>query len=126
MKNIIILGPSRSGKTTLSKKLHEELNYSIVCFDNLIYAFEHSFPQLGICHGSGAENTASNIAMFLAHYLRILSINSDNKNGVKFAAEGGYFNFDKIIHAMNEYDIINDFIFVGLVYNNKSPDELFK
>ena len=125
-KNILILGPSRAGKTTLTKKLNEALNYSIVCFDSIIYAFEQSFPQLGICSGDGAENTASNLADFLIHYFRALSYRSDNKNGTKFAAEGGYFDFDKIIHAMNEYDMIKDFIFVGLVYNNKTPDELFE
>ena len=124
-KNILILGPSRAGKTTLTKKLNEELNYSIICFDSIIYAFEQSFPQLGICHGSGAGNTAANVANFLIHYFRALSYSSGNKNGVKFAAEGGYFDFEKIMSAINNYEMINDFLFIGLVYNNKTPDELF-
>ena len=124
-KNILILGPSRAGKTTLTKKLNEVLNYSVVCFDSIIYAFEESFPQLGICHGVGGEKTAANLAMFLTHYFRILSYRSGLKNGVKIAAEGGYFDFDKIIPAMEKYEIANDFLFVGLVYNNKTPDELY-
>ena len=124
-KNILILGPSRAGKTTLTKKLNEELNYSLVCFDSIIYAFEQSFPQLGICFGAGAQNTATNLADFLIHYFRILSQRSEQKNGVKFAAEGGYFDFDKIITAINNDDMRKDFLFIGLVYNNKTPDELF-
>ena len=124
-KNILILGPSRAGKTTLTKKLNEVLNYSIVCFDSIIYAFEQSFPQLGICSGDGAENTAANLADFLIHYFDMLSHRSKEKNGVKFAAEGGYFDFEKIMLAMNNYEMIKDFLFIGLVYNNKTPDELF-
>ena len=96
-KNILVLGPSRSGKTTLTKKLNEVLNYSIVSFDSIVYAFEQSFPQLGICFGDGAENTASNLADFLTHYLSVLSYRSKQKNGVKFTAEGGYFDFEKIL-----------------------------
>ena len=103
-KNVLILGPSRAGKTTLTKKLNETLNYSIVCFDNLIHAFEESFPQLGICHGVGGDKTAANIAEFLTHYLRVLSHRSDFRNGVKFAAEGGYFDFEKIMFLMNKYE----------------------
>ena len=125
-KNILILGPSRTGKTTLTKKLNEALNYSVVCFDSIIYAFEESFPQLGICHGSGGDKTAANLAEFLINYFRILSSCSNQKNGVKFAAEGGYFDFDRIIPAMTKYEVAKDFLFIGLVYNNKTPDELFE
>jgi len=124
-KNILILGPSRAGKTTLTKKLNEVLNYSVVCFDSIIYAFEQSFPQLGICSGNGAENTAANLANFLIHYFDMLSQRSKEKNGVKFTAEGGYFDFEKIIPAMNKHEISKDLLFIGLVYNNKTPDELF-
>jgi GTPase SAR1 family protein len=125
-KNILILGPSRAGKTTLTKKLNEALNYSVVCFDSIIYAFEQSFPQLGICSGDGAENTAANLADFLTHYFDMLSYRSNEKNGIKFAAEGGYFDFEKIMLAMNNYEMTKDFLFIGLVYNNKTPDELFE
>ena len=124
-QNILILGPSRAGKTTLTKKLNEELNYSIINFDNLVHAFEVSFPQLEICFGAGAENTATNIAMFLTHYLHVLSIRSNQKNGIKFAAEGGYFDFVKIMSEINRKEMARDFLFIGLVYNNKTPDELF-
>ena len=125
MKNILILGPSRVGKTTLTKKLNEVLNYSIVCLDSIIYAFEQSFPQLGICCGDGAENTAVNLAGFLIHYFDVLLHRSKEKNGVKFIAEGGYFDFEKIMFAMNEHEKTDGFIFIGLVYNNLTPDKLF-
>ena len=125
MKNILILGPSRAGKTTLTKKLNDELKYSIVNFDNLVHAFENSFPQLGICFGEEGINTAANMAMFLTHYLRALSWRSNQKNGIKFAAEGGYFDFDNIMQKMNEYEMTKDFIFIGLVYNNKTAEEFY-
>ena len=124
-KNIIVLGPSRAGKTTLTKKLNEALNYSVVCFDSIIYAFEQAFPQLEICHGAGAQNTAANLAGFLFHYFCMLSYRSEHKNGVKFVAEGGYFDFEKIMLALSHDERINDFLFIGLVYNNKTPGALF-
>jgi len=126
MKNILILGPSRSGKTTLAKKLNAELGYSVVCFDNIVYAFGQAFPQLGICHGSGAGGTAANLADFLIHYFRALTDRHGHRDGVKFAAEGGFFEFDKIIPAMNEYGMADDFLFVGLVFGEKTPEELFR
>ena len=36
MKNIIIAGPSRAGKSTLARKLNEELNCFIIGLDKLV------------------------------------------------------------------------------------------
>jgi hypothetical protein len=55
----------------------------------------------------------------------VLSYNPEQKNGVKFVAEGGYFDFEKIMLAMKNHDMLKDFLLIGLVYNNKTPDELF-
>jgi len=44
-KNIILLVPGRSGKTTLAKKLNEALNYSVICTDDLYIGFEEGMPQ---------------------------------------------------------------------------------
>ncbi len=44
MKSIIIVGPSRAGKTTLAKRLHEDLGYFVISLDKLvaIYFMRHT------------------------------------------------------------------------------------
>ena len=39
MKNIIIAGPSRAGKSTLARKINEELNYYVISVDKLVAVF---------------------------------------------------------------------------------------
>ena len=48
MKNIIIAGPSRAGKTTLARKINEELNYFVISVDKLVATFQGAYPQLNI------------------------------------------------------------------------------
>ena len=55
MKNIIILGTARSGKTTLANMLHKEYNYSIVSIDSFVSALRDGFPNLGIAHSNTEE-----------------------------------------------------------------------
>ncbi len=50
MKNIIIGGVPRSGKTTLAKRLKEKFGYSIVSGDALVSSFGKVFPEHGITH----------------------------------------------------------------------------
>lgn len=56
MKNIIIFGTSRSGKTQLAKLLSTKLNYSIVMVDSLVSAFQNSMPELEINQQTEMEN----------------------------------------------------------------------
>jgi adenylate kinase family enzyme len=48
MKNIIIAGPSRAGKSTLARKINEELNYYVISVDKLVAVFQGAYPQLNI------------------------------------------------------------------------------
>ncbi|RKJ38881.1 hypothetical protein D7X94_14610 [Acutalibacter sp. 1XD8-33] len=48
MKNVIIVGPSRAGKTTLAKRFHEELGYFVISLDKLVATFHAAYPQLDI------------------------------------------------------------------------------
>ena len=50
MKNIIIGGVVRSGKTTLANLLREEFSYSKCESDAIISAFQNAFPSLNINH----------------------------------------------------------------------------
>jgi len=57
MKNIIIAGPSRAGKTTLARKINEELNYFVISLDKLVATFSGAYPQLDIRLAWDRENT---------------------------------------------------------------------
>ena len=50
MKNIIIGGTVRSGKSTLAGIIHKTLKYSLVESDTIVNAFNEVFPELGIIH----------------------------------------------------------------------------
>jgi len=135
LKNIIIAGPSRAGKSTLARKLGEELNFFVISVDKLVATFQGAYPQLDIRLNWIREKTTDNIAPFLGHFLGLFS--SDDGRGLleyshgavkgnKFVLEGGYFNFEKILPILKTYgieDVKEHFLLIGLVQNKKSTDE---
>lgn len=138
MKNIIIVGPSRSGKTTLARKINEELNYFVISTDKLAATFEGAYPQLNIKLNSNREKTTDNLAPFIGHFLGIfssghgtayeLNLRAHAISGNRFVLEGAYFNFDKISRVLEMYGMENlkdSFILIGLVQNTKTADDFF-
>ena len=71
MKNIIIAGSSRAGKSTLARKINEDLNYFVINIDKLVATFQGAYPQLDIRLNWNREKTTANIAPFLGHFLGI-------------------------------------------------------
>jgi hypothetical protein len=136
MKNIIIVGWSRAGKTSLARKVNEELNYFVIGLDKIVATFGRAYPQLDIRLNWNYEKTTDNVAPFLGHFLGIFSANHDVAdeqnlralivNGNRFVLEGGYFDFDKISSILKMYEIEelkDNFVLIGLVQNNKTVDE---
>ena len=139
MKNIIIAGWCRTGKTSLARKINEELNYFVISLDNIAAAFGRTYPQLDIRLNWNYEKTTANIAPFLGHFLGIFSAAhdaADEQNlrgriveGNRFVLEGGYFHFEKISSVLKMYGIeqlADNFILIGLVQNNKTVDEFIR
>ena len=51
MKNIMILGICRTGKTTFSKMIQKEFNnYQIIEVDTIISALQKTIPNLSLIH----------------------------------------------------------------------------
>ena len=136
MKNIIIAGAGRAGKSTLARKISEELNYFVINNDKLISTFGEAYPHLGIRIGNGEKNT-ENIAPFLGHFLGMFS-SADGRGllpyshgavkGNRFVMEGGYFNFEEIFPILKTYgieELKENFILIGLVQNKKTAEEFF-
>lgn len=138
MKNIIIAGPSRAGKTTLAKKLNEELNYFVINLDKLMTIFDKAYPQLDVRIAWNYEKATSNVAPFLGHFLGMFSSEqgmADELNlqkhavkGNKFVLEGGHFDFEKIASILKIYgieELKTHFMLIGLVQNKKTADDYF-
>ena len=135
MKNIIIAGVGRNGKTTLARKINEELNYFVFNLDKIVAIFHGAYPHMDIRFGG---NINENLVPFLGHFLGAFSSNhgvthelnlqAHAVKGNRFVMEGVHFNFDKILPILKTYGIEklkDNFILIGLVYNNKTVDELF-
>lgn len=136
MKNIIIVGPSRAGKTTLAKRLNEQLDYFVISLDKLVTTFHAAYPQLDIRLNWNRDKTTENIAPFIGHFLGLfssddgikgdLNLRAHHVEGNHFALEGGYFDFEKISSILEEYgteELKDRFILIGLVQGQKTVDE---
>lgn len=137
MKNIIIAGVGRNGKTTLAKRINEELGHFVISLDKLMTAFGKAYPQLDVRIAWNYEKATANVAPFLGHYLGMLSSDhgyADNLNlrthavgGNRFVMEGGHYDFAVISSILKTYGIENlkdRFILIGLM-QNKSADAFF-
>ncbi len=136
MKNIIIAGPGRAGKTTLARKISEELNCFVISVDKLVATFQGAYPQLDIRLAWNRKKTTDNLAPFLGHFLGTfssghgvayeLNLRAHAVKGNRFVLEGGHFNFEKILAILKMYgieELKDNFILIGLVQNKKSVDE---
>jgi len=135
MKSIIIAGSARAGKSTLARKINEELNYFAIGLDKLVVTFQEAYPQLNIRLAWNRRKTAANMAPFLGHFLSLFS--SVDGRGLlpyshgavkenKFVLEGAYFDFEKILPVLKMYGIEalkDNFLLIGLVQNKKTIDE---
>jgi len=134
MKNIIIAGPARAGKSTLARKINEELGCFVITLDKLVAAFQEAYPQLDIRLAWNRKKAAENIAPFLGHFLGLfssadgrglLSYSHGAVKGNRFVLEGAYFDFEKISSVLNMYgieELKDNFLLIGLVQNQKTAD----
>ena len=108
-KNIIILGASRSGKTTLARKLSKEYGYNLISLDDIICAFEN-IPECGIKHDGDDIEVARNFAPFLIRYLKELSEGTNYYNGIKYVIEGTHIDFEQLMPFLNKekYELEQD------------------
>lgn len=118
-KNILIIGPGRAGKTTLSKMLNKEYGYSIISIDDIVTALE--VFDLGISWESNHVRTAKNMAPFLTKYLKELSEGNKFYDGCKTVIEGTDIDFEELIPNID----MNKYLLIGLTYNDRSKEDMF-
>ena len=102
MKNIILMGTSRAGKTSLAIELSKKLGYNFISIDSLVYAFGEVYPELGINHSNRDGTSVKNLSKFLWAYIKNLAY-FENAN---YVFEGTYFDVEDINKLKNDFIVI--------------------
>ena len=124
-KNILIVGASRCGKTSLARKLHHECNHSVISIDDIISGLE-AYPSLKICHNGDRDLTAKNLAPFLEKYLIELSEGPNFYGDVKSAIEGSYVDFESLMPFLQSEKYKRKYEIIGLTINEETPEDLYQ
>lgn len=120
MKNIIIGGTVRSGKTTLANLLRDKFGYSKVESDTIVNAFDKVFPTLGITHKK-AEEARINYEPFLFEIL------NGFRRDLKFTNNITIFPGSQFLpENLAKYDKIEDCIVIFLGFDGISEYDLLK
>lgn len=138
MKDIVIAGASRSGKSTLARMLNEKFGYYVLSIDKLVAVFGSSYPSLDIRLNWNRDKTTENIAPFLGHFMGMFS-SPDGKGllgyshgeipGNRFILEGAYIDPAKIAEIVRSYgidDMSERFHLIGLVQKDKDVETLYR
>lgn len=115
-KNILIIGSSLSGKSTLAGQINNKYNYNIINLDNIIKSFRDAISKIENINSYELETE------FLINYIERLSSDQGFFNGEKFVIEGNIINIDKIVEKLDKEKIC----VIGLVYDELTPEQFFK
>ena len=116
MKNILIAGVPRAGKTTLTILLAKELrNYHILSLDCIRNAFDDIFPQLEI-NPRGGKNNFTDLPEFVS---RMIYYNKrDLNNQFHYIIEGSQILPDTV------KELYNDCIVIFLGHGEAEPQQI--
>ena len=123
-KNILIIGASRSGKTTLAKKIAKEKGYSLISIDDIVSGLE-VYPELQIHHNGDAFDTAKRLVPFLIKYLTELSIGTIFYGGIKSVIEGTHIDFEQLMPFLQSDKYKEKYEIIGLTYNDITEQQLY-
>jgi len=125
-KNIIIVGPSRAGKSTLANMISHELHYNMIRLDDLVSGFEYAFPELGIHHDSEELKVSTRFTKFLSGMLRELNEGDHIYRDEFYVLEGVFIDFEELQKEMESDKNKDNYTIIGLHYNGMNEEQLFK
>lgn len=98
-ENILIIGSSRTGKTTLSNRISDELGYNIIPMDPIVHSFQDVYPDLDISHKDISTNSRDNIDLFMINYFINLDRNVKDDKYKRFIMEGWFMNLESAVNV---------------------------
>lgn len=119
MKNIIIIGPSRTGKTELSSYIAKKLGYSILRVDNFLLGLMFGLPESDFTYNYSEKELTTKISSFINVMLGTCFLSQNIKNDSYYIIEGVYLDLDEIYKSFSS----DDFIVIGLTYGELDRDE---
>lgn len=73
MKNVLLCGTAKSGKTYLAKKINKNGHYNHIPIDYFTSSFKHNFPEVGISSNVVIERESSKkLSLFLSRIIEIM------------------------------------------------------
>jgi adenylate kinase family enzyme len=115
MKNIVIMGSARAGKSTLANKIAEKLPFQIIHVDSLRDTFYKIYPELGVGVDTAIKN--ERFQEFLVSYLSSVCFESKGKFG--YILEGLELSLETI-----KRNLLNpDYLIYGLGISNTTVDQ---
>jgi adenylate kinase family enzyme len=103
--NIVIFGSSRSGKTTLAKKIVKEFHFCYISIDRIVTGFQYGMPELNINHEDRSGKTVKLLSPFLLNFIKSLDSNSLRKDNIFYVIEGAYLDINEYINFFRKRNI---------------------
>ena len=129
MKNIIIFGEPRCGKSTLANMIVDKFQYQVIRVDALRDTFKTIYPELNIAPNTAIEN--EKFQLFIQEYLR-RNIKKEERNKYGYVIEGCetsvydcnklFNNSDNIIYYLVPIDITPIEFFNKIRKNDSAKD----
>lgn len=133
MKNIIIFGEPRSGKSTLANMIVDKFNYQVIHVDAIRDTFKEIYPELNIAPNIAIHN--KKFQLFIQEYLN-RNTKKEERNKYGYVVEGcetsvedcdKLFNTDEnIIYYLAPVDITPEEFFNNIRTNDTEYDWTFK
>ena len=118
MKNVIILGCPRAGKTTLAGILNKRLGMNIFSIDSLVSAFRDNFEEININHHSPINQKSIQLSPFVYSYSKKITHEYPYHN---FVIEGWHVLPKDLIPLFNK----EKYLIICLGYPEANIDNMF-
>ena len=103
MKNLLIIGQPRTGKSTLANMICDRLGWSVVSIDALVASFRNVFPELGL--HLEPEIAEPRLAPFVFEYMKQIASESPN---LHFVIEGCHISPETVAKHIGDtgYNVV--------------------